>query len=58
MCPIAGSMTLHAVMCGACHNLRMILAKLRLLCARFGVTMQLLCVALLASSRFDHVATA
>lgn len=27
----------HAVLCGAGHNLRLILAKLRLLCAQFGV---------------------
>lgn len=27
----------HAVMCGAGHNLRLILAKLRLLCARLGL---------------------
>lgn len=58
--PLMGALgdALHAVMCGAGHNLRMILAKLRLLCARFGVTMQLLCVAPLASNRFDQVATA
>ena len=31
---------LHAVMCGAGDNLRLILAALRLLSARFGLTMQ------------------
>ena len=28
---------IHAVMCGAGHNLRLILAALRLYCARFGL---------------------
>ena len=33
--PLKGALddALHAVMCGAGHNLRLILAKLRLLCA-------------------------
>lgn len=31
---------LHEVMCGAGHNLRMILAALRLYCARFELSMQ------------------
>jgi IS5 family transposase len=37
--PLKGALgdALHAVMCGAGHNLRMILAKLRLLCARMGI---------------------
>lgn len=30
---------LHAVMCGAGHNLRLILAALQLYCARFGLSM-------------------
>lgn len=36
--PLKGALgdALHAVMCGAGHNLRLILAKLRLLAARFG----------------------
>ena len=33
---------LHAVMCGAGHNMRMILAKLRLLCARISIAMWML----------------
>ena len=42
---MTGSMALrrlimHAVMCGAGHNLRLILAFLRLYCARFGLSMQ------------------
>ena len=40
---------LHAVMCGAGHNLRMILAALRLYCARFGLSMQAVIAALLAA---------
>lgn len=38
--PLKGSLgdALHAVMCGAGHNLRLILAKLRLLAARFALT--------------------
>jgi len=31
---------LHAVMCGAGQNMRMLLWKLRLLCAQFGVALQ------------------
>ncbi|MFT3721024.1 IS5 family transposase [Pseudorhodoferax sp.] len=41
---------IHAVMCGAGHNLRLILAALRLCCARFGLSsMQALIAALLAN---------
>ena len=40
--PLKGALgdAMHAVMCGAGHNLRMILAKLRLLCARWGVNLE------------------
>lgn len=31
---------LHAVMCGAGHNLRMVLAALRLYCVQFGLSMR------------------
>jgi hypothetical protein len=31
---------LYAVMCGAAHNMRMLLKKLRFLCAQFGVALQ------------------
>jgi IS5 family transposase len=31
---------LHAVLCGAGHNMRMLLKKLRLFCARFGEELQ------------------
>ena len=53
--PLKGALgdALHAVMCGAGHNLRLILAALRLLCARFGLTMQALISALLAAP-VDH----
>ncbi|MFT4266448.1 MAG: IS5/IS1182 family transposase, partial [Xenophilus sp.] len=49
--PLKGALgdALHAVMCGAGHNLRMILAALRLLCARFGLSMLVLIAALLAT---------
>lgn len=36
-------------MCGAGHNLRMILAALRLLCARIGLSMQTVITALVAA---------
>ncbi len=53
--PLKGALgdALHAVMCGAGHNLRMILAALRLLCARFGLSMQPVISALLAAPG-DH----
>lgn len=40
-CPLKGADgdAVHAVMCGAGHNLRMILAALRLYCARFGLSL-------------------
>jgi IS5 family transposase len=48
--PLKGALgdALHAVMCGAGHNLRMILAALRLLCARFGLSMQAINAAVIA----------
>ncbi|WP_344868360.1 transposase, partial [Comamonas faecalis] len=47
--PLKGQLgdAIHAVMCGAGHNLRMILAALRLCCARFGLTIQAVIAALL-----------
>lgn len=50
--PLKGALG-DAVMCGAGHNLRLILAALRLLCARFGLTIQALISALLAAP-VDH----
>ncbi|WP_280192866.1 IS5 family transposase [Delftia sp. PS-11] len=38
----------HAVMCGAGHNLRLILAALRLYCARFGLSMREVIAVLIA----------
>lgn len=48
--PLKGALgdALHAVMCGAGHNLRLILAALRLLCAQFGLTMQAILAVLIA----------
>jgi len=40
---------LHAVVCGAGYNLRLILAALRLCCARFGLSMQAVIAALVAT---------
>jgi IS5 family transposase len=40
--PLKGALgdALHAVLCGAGHNMRMLLRKLRLLCAQFGLNLQ------------------
>jgi len=48
--PLKGALgdALHAMMCGAGHNLRMILAALRLLCARLGLSMRAVIAALIA----------
>ena len=53
--PLKGALgdALHAVMCGTGHNLRLILAALRLLRARFGLSMQAVIAALLAAPG-DH----
>jgi len=40
-------------MCGAGHNLRMILAKLRLLCARWDIAMTELLAPWIASTRLS-----
>lgn len=42
--PLKGAIgdALHAVMCGAGHNIRLLLKKLGLLCAQFGMSMQAL----------------
>jgi IS5 family transposase len=39
--PLKGALgdALHAVMCGAGHNIRLLLKKLRLLCAQMGIAM-------------------
>lgn len=53
--PLKGALgdALHAVMCGAGHNLPLILAALRLYCARFGLSMHAL-IAALAPPPVDH----
>ena len=53
--PLKGALgdALHAVMCGAGHNLRLILAALRLYCARVGLTMRTFITALIAVP-MDH----
>ena len=58
--PLKGALgdALHAVMCGAGHNLRMILAKLRLLCARMGIALRALLVTLTAPRHFGEVVNA
>jgi IS5 family transposase len=40
--PLKGALgdALHAVMCGAGHNMRMLLRKLRLFCTQFGLALQ------------------
>jgi IS5 family transposase len=49
--PLKGALgdALHAVMCGAGHNLRLILAALRLYCARFGPALHALIAALIGA---------
>ena len=50
--PLKGALgdALHAVMCGAGHNLRLILAKLRLLCARLRLDLYALLAALVPTA--------
>ena len=49
--PLKGALgdALHAVMCGAGHNLRLILAALRLYCTHFDLPMQAIMAALIAA---------
>ena len=53
--PLKGALgdALHVVICGAGHSLRLILAALRLCCARFGLSMRAVIAALLALP-FQH----
>lgn len=46
--PLQGALgdAIHAVMCGAGHNMRLILAKLRLPCAHMGIALRALLAAL------------
>ncbi|MBV2163769.1 MAG: IS5 family transposase [Comamonas sp.] len=56
--PLKGALgdALHAVMCGAGHNLRLILAALRLYCDRFGLSMRVVIAALLDASSNQRLA--
>ena len=56
--PLKGALgdALHAVMCGAGHNLRIILAKLRLLCALIGITLRALLASLSSTCTSHNVA--
>ncbi len=55
--PLKGALgdALHAVMCGAGHNLRLILAKLRLLCVQIGVDLHAFLAALRPTATAHHV---
>ena len=55
--PLKGQLgdAMHAGMCGAGHNLRLILAALRLFCARLGVTVQEIIGLLADRLRFAEV---
>ena len=54
--PLKGALgdALHAVMCGAGHNMRMLLRKLRLLCAQFGLNLQTMLQAISPSQRTNY----
>jgi IS5 family transposase len=53
--PLKGAIgdALHAVLCGAGHNIRMLLRKLRLLCARLGLDLGALLARLQATSQLQ-----
>ncbi|CAN1563793.1 hypothetical protein MCERE1_02781 [Burkholderiaceae bacterium] len=54
--PLKGELgdALHAVMCGAGHNMRMLLRKLRLLCAQFGLNLQTVLQDISPSTRTNY----
>ena len=54
--PLKGALgdALHAVMCGAGHNMRMLLRKLRLLCAQFGLNLQTVLQVISPSQRTNY----
>jgi IS5 family transposase len=58
--PLKGALgdALHAVMCGAGHNMRMLLRKLRLLCARFRLALQEVLQVISPSQRTNDVGVA
>jgi len=53
--PLKGAIgdALHAVLCGAGHNIRMLLRKLRLLCARLGLDLGAILARLQATSQLQ-----
>jgi IS5 family transposase len=53
--PLKGAIgdALHAVLCGAGHNIRMLLRKLRLLCARLGLDLAAILARLQATSQLQ-----
>ena len=54
--PLKGALgdALHAVMCGAGHNMRVLLRKLKLLCAQFGLNLQTVLQAISPSQRTNY----
>lgn len=58
--PLKGALgdALHAVMCGAGHNLRRILAALRFYCARFGLSVRAVIAALISAPAGNQPACA
>jgi len=53
--PLKGAIgdALHAVLCGAGHNIRMLLRKLRLLCARLGLDLGAILARLQATNQLQ-----
>ena len=58
--PLKGALgdALHAVMCGAGHNMRMLLRKLRLFCTQFGLPLQEVLQVISPSQRTNDVGVA
>ena len=56
--PLKGALgdALHAVLCGAGHNIRLLLKKLRLFCAQYGLALDALLTQILASQRHHSAA--
>jgi IS5 family transposase len=54
--PLKGALgdALHAVMCGAGHNMRMLLRKLRLLCAQLRLNLQTVLQVISPSQRTNY----
>ena len=58
--PLKGALgdALHAVLCGAGHNIRMILRKLRLFCAHIGMPLQEMLALLRHATRGENLVAA